>query len=552
MERKIIISSVINQILVGIVEDQTLAEFFVERENQQRTVGSIFKGRVENVLPGMSAAFLNIGLERNAFLYVDDIENPNGQNIEKLIRKGQELLVQVVKEPVGTKGARVITQLSIPGRFVVLMPGERHLGVSRQIKNPDERDRLRQLIGELCPEGFGLIVRTVAEGCTRKELQQDLKDLRQQWRHLKTKAGKAKTPSLLYRDHDLLYRIVRDVLTDDVTEIIVDNRDIQEQVTEMIQALKLPHPLAVQLYSGSVALFEYMGLDKELERATKRRVWLDCGGYLVFDATEALMSIDVNTGKYVGKENLEDTVLETNLQAADAIARHLRLRNIGGIVIIDFIDMEEAAHRKQVLRRLEKALAADKAKTHVLGFTQLGLVELSRKKTKKPLASIVETPCPLCNGSGRVLSDETLALQAAQQAYSLAKESEVEEVMIRCHPNVASFLIGIGGVNLQALERDCGIRVFVRGEETMERDAIELQSGGDGSMGKEAVPVREGMELTVEVERAHAKNQRHGIARIEGYVLDIPGGAKWLGQTVRVRIKDVHKTYAVAEIMPGN
>ncbi len=552
MQRKIIISSVINQILVAIIEDGLLAELFVERENQQRTVGSIFKGRVENVLPGMSAAFLNIGLERNAFLYVDDIENPDGKPIEKLIRKGQELLVQAVKEPVGTKGARVITQLSIPGRFLVLMPGERNLGVSRQIKDSEERERLRQLVSELRPDGFGLIVRTVAEGCTEAELKQDLKDLRLQWQHLKRKAKKAKTPSLLYRDHDLVHRIIRDVLTDDVTEIVVDNEEIKNQVTEMMTALRLPEPLQVQLYQGHTTLFEYMGLDKELERATKRRVWLDCGGYLVFDATEALMSIDVNTGKFVGKENLETTILETNLQAADAIARQLRLRNIGGIVIIDFIDMESEKHRKKVLQRLEKALASDKIKTHVLGFTQLGLVELSRKKAKKPLASIIESPCPVCGGSGRVLSDETLALHAAQQVYTLAREPEVAEVMIRCHPNVASFLIGNGGANLQALERDCGVHVFVRGEETMDREEIQVQSGPEGSLAAKSVPVKKGMELAVTVERVHSKNSRNGIARVEGFVLDIQNGAALLGESVTVQITSVHKTYAVAEIVARN
>ncbi len=553
MKRTIAISSIINQIFVGVVEDGRLAEFYIERENQQRTVGNIYKGRVENVLPGMSAAFVNIGLERNAFLYVDDVvPRKDDQSIEDLLRRGQELLVQIVKEPVGTKGARITTQLSIPGRFLVLMPGENHIGISRQIQDVDERERLRKITHALCPRGHGLIVRTVAEACTPEEVEEDLQALISQWRQLRAKASRTKAPALIYKDHDLVYRIIRDLVTDEVSEVLVDQTELWQQAKDMVDSLGLDHPPAVRYYDMPLPLFEELGLTRQLERASKRRVWLDCGGYLVFDYTEALVSIDVNTGKYVGKASLEATVLQTNLQAADEIAKQLRLRNLGGIIVIDFIDMEQDSDRAQVIQRMEDALSGDKVRTHVLGFTKLGLVELSRRKSKKSLAALLESPCPHCLGLGRVKSEESLALRAAQEVYSVAREPEVEAVLIQCNPNVASFLIGNGGANLEALEKDTGVAVYVRGDEALERDDFQIRSGSKEAVAKRAAPVMEGDRLEVEIERAHSKNPRHGIARVEGFVLDVPGAGHYIGSVVDVVVTDVRRTYAVAEMQNRN
>lgn len=548
MQSKIFISSVINQMLVGVVEDGRLAEVYIERDNQQKTVGNVYKGRVENVLPGMSAAFVDIGLDRNAFLYVDDINGSSSkQSIKDILRRGQEVIVQVVKEPVGTKGARVISQVSLAGRFLVLLPHESHLGISRQIRQAEERDRLRELAAEHCPPGFGLIVRTVAEGCQAAELVNDLSTLVRQWRRIKSKARRAGAPSLLYRDYDLVYRTVRDLVTDAVDEIVVDQRSLKHRIKEMLDSLQVPKQPKVRFHKGSVLLFEEYGLDKALERSAKRQVWLDCGGYLVFDPTEALTAIDVNTGKYIGSKDLETTVLKTNLEAADEIARQLRLRNIGGIVIIDFIDMETSAHRTEVLKRLEAALATDKVRTHVLGFTQLGLVELSRKKSKTPLASILQKPCPQCQGSGQVLSHETLALRAAQRVFSLAREDDVEAVLVVCNPLVASFLIGLGGSNLRTLEKDAGISVFVRGDEALECDDIRYHSGSLDAVSKQTAPVAVGQDVTVEVDSVHTNNPRHGIAKVSGFVIDIVDGADYVGLKIPVVIREVHKTFAVAE-----
>lgn len=478
MIRKVIISSFLNQILVGIVEDGRLAEFFLEKDENSRTIGNIYKGKVENVLPGMSAAFIDLGLERNGFLYVDDIKlkrtDKGKRSINELLSKGQEIIVQVTKEPEGTKGARVVSKISLPGRYLVLMPLNQNIGVSRQISNGKERARLREIGSQLQPKQMGLIVRTAAEDRSYRELKNDCDHLVRQWKEIVRKSKKKSAPVLLYHDHDLIYRIMRDVVTEDIDNIIVDQPWIYKHIRNITKKLKVPQSISIELYQGEVALFEQLGLMKDLEKATKKRVWLNSGGYLIIDQTEALVSIDVNTGKYVGSKNLAKTVCRINKEAAEEIAKQLRLRNIGGIVIIDFIDMDNEQEEQQILDVLHQALGKDKTTSHVLGFTNLGLVEMTRKKAKTKLSHLLETVCPHCGGTGRVLSRDTVAINLAQRIYSMAKESDSGTIKVRCHPLVATSLSGDNNENMELLRKQTNKTIKLIVDEGLELDETEI------------------------------------------------------------------------------
>ncbi|MCK9526195.1 MAG: Rne/Rng family ribonuclease [Limnochordia bacterium] len=467
MKRKIAISVLLNQVQVGIVEDDRLVEYYLERDCKDRLGTNVYKGRVENVLPGMGAAFVDIGMAKNGFLYLADATVD--------IKTGDSIMVQVSKEAVGTKGPRVTTKISLPGRYLVLMPFQNNAGVSRQIIDEEERARLREIAEDICPKGSGLIVRTVAEGRTREDLQGDLDELVAEWSRIKQKHTSQTSSPLLYQDYDLVHRILRDVYAAENTTIIVDSPEMKERVETELADLGVRASSGIELYRGKVNLFTYLGLDKELARAANSRVWLDCGGYLIFNQTEALLSIDVNTGKYVGSKNLQDTVLKTNLEAAAEIAHQLRLRNTGGIVVIDFIDMSEPSAQEAVLEQLATNLRADKTRTNLLGFTRLGLVELTRKKTERLLSHVLEVDCPHCRGRGRVLSDETLAFQIAREAHSLALEN-VEAIEISCHPHVAGLVIGPGGSNLRALENHTGKTISVHGDHSLGRQDYKVQS----------------------------------------------------------------------------
>src|SRR5665647_1210616 len=346
---------------VAVLEDKLLVEIFIERSINQRLVGNIFKGRVENVLPGMQAAFVNIGLEKNAFLYVEDAMPANspdgnghdsytlGANICDILKQGQEILVQIVKEPIGTKGPRVTTHITLPGRYLVLMPTVDYIGISRRIESEKERERLKDLAARVKPEGMGVIVRTVAEGVEEEELHQDIALLTKLWRKILSRSAHGTVPNVVHRDLELVQRILRDVFTEDVDRLILDSRYEYEKVLEL-QDISNPRLKIKVFLDERESIFEEYGIEQEIERALNHKIWLKCGGYLVIDQAEALTAIDVNTGKYVGTTNLEDTVLKTNLEAAREIAHQLRLRKIGGIVIVDFIDMSQEEHRSEVLK----------------------------------------------------------------------------------------------------------------------------------------------------------------------------------------------------------
>jgi len=567
MGKDIIVNYGRRETRAAFLEDRRVVEVFIERAAQERVVGNIYRGKVENVLPGMSAAFVNIGLERNAFLYVDDARDyeklveagnsrsRNGRSktrgIKDVLKQGQSIIVQVTKEPIGTKGARIVTHLTIPGRYLVLMPTVDHIGVSRRIQDEKERERLKKLAKSLRPRGMGLIVRTLAEGQCQSELEQDAQFLIKVWEQIQRRAKRTRTPGLLYKDHDLIYRLVRDCFSTEFNRFIVDSREEYNKVLEILDTLSPRLRSRVFYYHDeNIPIFEFYGVEADLKRALKRKVWLESGGYLVIDQTEALTSIDVNTGKYTGSKNLADTVLKTNLEAAAEIARQLRLRDIGGIIIIDFIDMASSGHEQKVLAKLEEEVKKDKNKTHVLGFTNLGMVEMTRKKTRQNIGDFLQRPCPYCGGTGRVLSEETLAFSVEREISRVAREHDVEALMIEVHPSVAAMLIGTGGTNLKELEELTGKTIFIRGSDDRHWEDVEIvYAGSKEALESMAVPVKEGQIIDMEVEEPHLTNPEDGISRLHGYVVDIEGAGRHVGQQLKVEITRVFRTYAKGRML---
>ncbi len=557
MGKEFLINAGPSETRMAVLEEKQPVEIVIERLHTSRRVGNIYRGRVENILPGMQAAFVDIGMEKNAFLYVDDLQIFKGQEegingpappINKLLRLGQEIVVQVVKEPIGNKGARVVTNITLPGRYLVLMPSVKYVGVSRRIEDEKERERLRTLAQKLRPRGMGLIVRTAAEGVDEKELRMDRDFLLSLWQKVRKKARKGPVPSLLYHDHDLLYRILRDLFTEDVERLIIDDQSAYEKALELMDSLSPHLKNRVELYKGSRPLFEVYGIETQIKEALQRKVWLPSGAYLIFDQTEALTVIDVNTGKFTGSTNLEDTVLATNLEAAKEIARQIRLRNLGGIIIIDFIDMASEKNRRQVLEVFSQELAKDKQKTNILGFTFLGLLEVTRKKIRPSLREQLQQPCAACEGTGYLFSPETQAAAVERWIIQLAAGREKDQaLLIGVNPAVASLLIGPGGSHLEALEKVTGKTIFIRGQEDLPTTTVKLLAAGDlPSVQAQALPVKEGEVLTVEILETHANNPQDGIARIEGYVIDIENGGSRIGKTVKVIVDKVYRTYARA------
>jgi ribonuclease G len=560
MTKKILINIGINEIRVAIIEDGVLMEYSLEYPEEQKRAGNIYRGRVENVLPGMQAAFINIGEEKNAFLYIDDIlrkedENEGGDDqkhptITDLLHEGQEVLVQMVKEPMGTKGARVVTQITIPGRYLVLLPTVDYIGVSRKIATEEERERLKGIVAKFKSSGIGLIVRTVAEGVAVADLQTDYEFLLGVWKKINKKVSKGNCPALLYRDHDLLYRILRDYLSKDVMELCIDDREVYDKALELVKVLAPSLKNRIQLYQGELPLFETYNVNAQLHKALQRKIWLDCGAYLIIDQTEALTVIDVNTGKFTGSTSLEDTVFQTNLMAAGEIARQIRLRNLAGIIIVDFIDMVSDEERAQVIEKLTREFEADKTKVNVLGFTSLGLLELTRKKTKQSLKEQMLTECPHCDGTGFIPSLDNLAHQAVRSVQHLARNVSDVALLLGVNPQIASVLIGPGGTNLEKTERSLNKVIYIKGQDNLDLNQVRLlMSGTKAEIEALALPVHEGQELQLKIGEAHIANSGNGIARIEGYVIDVEEAANLVGQSVKVLISKTYKTYAKAKIV---
>jgi ribonuclease G len=429
---------------VAVLEDGRPAEMYLERPGRQSLVGNVYKGRVENVLPGMDAAFVDIGMDRNGFLSVAEVVAPearrgSSRKIADLLKAGRELLVQVTRDPMGGKGPRLTMEVGIPGRHVVYFPAGRGAGVSRRLSD-EERERLRAISREVKPESGGVIVRTAAEGAGKEAIERDLRFLQRVWAGAERRSQSCTAPALVYAEAELAVRAVRDLLSPDFSSVLVDDEKLQRRLVSYLRAVAPDLKGLAELYAGEKPLFERCGLEQELEKALARRVSLPSGGHIVIDHTEAMTVIDVNTGRYVGRRQLEDTTLKTNLEACKEIVRQLRLRDIGGIIVIDFIDMSAKTNREVVLAALEAEFTLDRTKTYVVEISPLGLVEMTRQNVTQGLREIVTATCPVCKGQGRVISEESALIVVERRLAELLRQSELPVVRVEVHPRMAARL----------------------------------------------------------------------------------------------------------------
>ncbi|HEV8676905.1 MAG TPA: Rne/Rng family ribonuclease [Methylomirabilota bacterium] len=507
MPRTIIVNAGISETRVAVLDGGLLTDLSLERRRHRSIVGSVYKGVVTNVLPGMQAAFVDVGLLKDGFLYAGDFtanvgdyerlmlaedeadadidlgepeEAPERERrevppIEDVLRKGQEILVQVSKESLGTKGARITSFISLPGRYLVYMPQVNHVGVSRRIRDAAERDRLRRLVKALRPAtGGGFIIRTVGEGKGEEEFRADIEFLVRLWQQIQARFAQAPPRSPIHEEGDLIFRVVRDLFTADVDEILIDSEEEYRRALEYAQSLVPAFAHRVRLYEGQEPVFDARGIEREIEKALRRKVWLKSGGYLVFDQTEALVSIDVNTGKYVGKRDFEETILKINLEAVTEVVRQIRLRDLGGIIIIDFIDMEREEHRQQVFRALKRALAEDKSRTNVLEISELGLVEMTRKRVRQGLHSLLMTHCPTCKGTGVVKSPAAITAEIYRKIQAAAADVGGQEVLIRVNPEMALHFQEEEAEGLEALQRRIQRKVTVQAAQALHKDEYEI------------------------------------------------------------------------------
>jgi len=463
--REMLISHDAHETRVAVVEDRRLVELYIERPKKS-VVGNVYLGKVRDVLPGMQAAFIDIGLEKNAFLYVDEVVAPEGvsgipqRDIQSLLKSGQQVMVQVLKDPMGTKGARVTTEITLPGRFLVLMPFSPFVGISRRLPE-EERDRLLAIVQPLVPEGIGTIVRTAAVGSTAKELQGDLDFLLRLWRRVQHQSHEGLAPEVVYTEMDVAMRLVRDAFGEEFRRLIVDDKRLYEKIVSFLQKTAPRFVKRVQLHKERGALFEAAGLQADIDLAVKRVVPLPSGGHITIDRTEALTAIDVNTGSYVGRKNLEDTVARTNLEAATETVRQLRLRDIGGIIVIDFIDMEDAQNRQLVMERLSTALERDRTKTRVSEMSRLGLVELTRKNVTDGLYGILTEPCPTCGGEGRILSDATRRIMVERRLREVLVTGRASAYLVGLNPGTYALVTAPGHNAIAILRTETGKQLSV-------------------------------------------------------------------------------------------
>jgi ribonuclease G len=538
------------ELRVALVEDGRLAEIYIERPDKKSYLGDIYQGKVESVLGGIDAAFVDFGLEKNGFLYVDEVTAPEGEKrprrIGDALKNGQQVLVQVTKDPMGSKGARLSTKISLAGRYLVYVPGGSGAGVSRRL-GQGERERLRDISRELKPKNAGLIVRTIAEGHGLEDLKRDLRYLARLWSRLKKKAETVKAPGLVHKEVDISIEVARDLFNDTCESLIVDDGKRHKAIVSFLDK-EAPELLPkVHLHTGDEPLFEAYGIEDQIAKALERRVPLSSGGNLVIDHAEALTVIDVNTGRFTRGKGLEDTITKTNLEAAREVVRQLRLRDIGGIIIIDFIDMAHAKNREMVLATLEAELETDRTKTYVVELSPLGLVEMTRQNTTDGARGILTRTCPACLGKARVMSDETMTLNVERRVRTLARRSQARAWLIEVSGGVAERL---SGDRLKKLEKEIGRRVFFEGAAGLPVDTFRVLSEGTAAhVQEQRIPVKEGQEVEVELEFSLTYSPRDAVGYIDGYMVIVEGGRQSLGTRRTVRITDTARTGAYATVL---
>ncbi len=501
MKQEIIINSTPQESRIALVEDGLLAELLVERKEEMGVAGNIYKGKVARVLPGMQAAFVEIGMDKAGFLHASDfsalddvhLNSPAGDDVEfeeapapkpspsrhlpleKQLSRGEEVLVQVAKDPLGTKGARVTSHISLPGRYMVFMPGNKHIGISRRIESDEERKRLKEIAQSLGTEEGGFILRTACEGLSKREIQHDLGFLQKLWKSIQKKAESAPSPSLIHQDLDLIARAIRDFFTADTEQVLIDSPKDHRRIVDFARHFMPRLKSKINLYSDKEPLFEQLGIEEKITKALDPRAWLRSGGYIIIERTEALTAVDVNTGRFVGKRSQEETILKTNLEAVQEVVRQLRLRNAGGLIIIDFIDMEREANRKKVYESLKDALKKDKARTNILKISELGLVEMTRQRTRESLENQLLRSCPHCDGRGRIKSPVTVAydvLRAIKRHH--AGMDNGRNIVVRLHPDVANFLYDEKNNSLENLERELNHRIIIKASQELHHEKYEI------------------------------------------------------------------------------
>jgi ribonuclease G len=502
MKQDIVINCAPQESRIAIMEDGSLAEFMIERKQERGIVGNIYKGKVARVLPGMQAAFVDIGLDKAAFLHVSDFSTgpeavstlltgsedeivfegtrPSSHRrlpIERQLSRGQEILVQAAKGPLGMKGARITSHISLPGRYLVFMPTTNHIGISRRIDDDKERKRLKEIALSLMTDEGGFILRTACEGRSKREIQRDLGFLTKLWQGTKKKAESVPAPSLIHQDLDVIARVIRDFFIPETHRVFIDHIKEYRRILDFVGHFMPRMKSKITLYTQTGPIMDHYGIEEKIARALEPKVWLQSGGYIIIERTEALTAIDVNTGRFVGKRDQEETILRTNLEAAQEIVHQLRLRNIGGIIIIDFIDMEKEANRKKVYEALREAIKRDKARTNILKISELGLVEMTRQRTRESLENILLTACPYCEGRGRIKSHVTIAYEILR---AIKKEKthleDGQRIMVRLHPNIANFLYDDETHSLDSLEREINHKIIIKASESLHHEQYEIST----------------------------------------------------------------------------
>ena len=490
MQGKIIINVTPEQTRVALLDSNVqLSELYIETFKDASLVGNIFKGKVVKILPGMQSAFVDIGFEKAAFLHAadvlsgfdysifgEDVEEsvPIHLPIEDMLQEGEEVFVQVSKDSLGSKGARVTSYITLPGRYLVLMPGVEHIGVSRKILDEDERNRLKDIINELKPDNFGFIIRTASEGCTEDELKKDIDYLILLWENIQKKKEKIGSAQLLYSDLDLTLRSIRDFLSHDIDKLIVDSKDEYNKLVDFVNTYFPKLTSKIELYEGGEPIFDAYGIELEIPKALGKRVWLKSGGYIVLDQTEALTSIDVNTGKFVGKASLEDTIFKTNIEAVKEIAYQIRLRNLGGIIIVDFIDMEKEENRHKLFSVFQEAMSKDRAKCTILEVSELGLIQMTRKRVRESLERVLCEPCSYCDGKGFIKSPTTVAYEIFMELRRIGVTQKNCKIMITANPLVADMIYDDEREGIEKIEKENNFKIIVKADNTFHQEFFEV------------------------------------------------------------------------------
>lgn len=499
MGKQLIINSGRNETRIALLEESSFVEFYIERGSNADILGNIYKGRVNRVLPGMQAAFVDIGLEKAAFLHAVDVQDDtklyemlmNGENnhddenlrvfpaeqsaIEELLTEGQEILIQITKEPIGTKGARASSHISLPGRYLVYLPASDHIGISRKIEDENERTRLRKIVEDKRPDRGGFIIRTASIGVDAEEITADMKSLTMLWPKIRKKGEKARPMALIHEEVDITIRVIRDLLSADISEIVIDSKEGYEKITSFMDVLMQKIKSRVKLYERDELIFEHYGIEMEIDDLLHEKVWLKSGGYIIIETTEALTAIDVNTGRFTGKKNLEETILKTNLEAAKEIAYQLRLRNIGGIIIIDYIDMIRQDDKDKTFQAMNEALKKDRAITRVSEISELGLLEMTRKRIRNNIVKVMCDPCEYCDGRGHIKSKTSISLDILRDIEKEVLAGARDKIFFQVHPEISDTLLDEFYNDIHNLEKKYKMSIIIKENPSLHLEDYHIQ-----------------------------------------------------------------------------